>query len=128
MNDEGALTATAAGDNAAVPDLGSMFHQARTLLTSKTTVFEYAIRLSIFYGKHGQGGVITHVVNKRFQNLTGRVFDMAVGNVIGYARASTRGQSPESQIDALVAARAITVFQEHASGATQARARGGSTV
>jgi DNA invertase Pin-like site-specific DNA recombinase len=48
---------------------------------------------------------------------------MAVGNVIGYARVSTRGQSLESQIDALVAAGAITVFQEYASGATQARPR-----
>jgi hypothetical protein len=40
MNDEGALTATAAGESAVRPYLGSTFHQARTLPTSKMTVFE----------------------------------------------------------------------------------------
>lgn len=46
-----------------------------------------------------------------------------MGNTIGYARVSTRDQSLESQVDALVAAGAMKVFQEHASGATQARPR-----
>ncbi|MDQ0692525.1 DNA invertase Pin-like site-specific DNA recombinase [Arthrobacter sp. W4I7] len=45
------------------------------------------------------------------------------GNVIGYARVSTRGQSLDSQVDALVTAGAVRVFQEYASGATQSRTR-----
>lgn len=45
------------------------------------------------------------------------------GNVIGYARVSTKDQSIISQIDALVGAGAVKVFQEHASGVTQARPR-----
>ncbi|WP_314192439.1 recombinase family protein [uncultured Arthrobacter sp.] len=44
-------------------------------------------------------------------------------NVIGYARLSTRGQSLNVQVDALVEADAIKVVVEHPSGATQARAR-----
>ncbi|WP_309107671.1 recombinase family protein [Arthrobacter sp.] len=44
-------------------------------------------------------------------------------NVIGYARASTRWQSLDAQVDALVNAGAIKVFMERASNATQARAR-----
>ena len=43
--------------------------------------------------------------------------------MIGYARVSYRGQSLDAQVDALVGAGAIEVFMEHASGATQARAR-----
>ncbi|WP_354191548.1 recombinase family protein [Arthrobacter sp. UYCu712] len=34
---------------------------------------------------------------------------------------STLGQSLDSQVDALTAAGAVRVYQEHASGATQAR-------
>lgn len=47
------------------------------------------------------------------------------GNVIGYARVSTRGQSLDSQVDALVAAGVMRVFQEYASGATQSFPAGG---
>jgi DNA invertase Pin-like site-specific DNA recombinase len=59
---------------------------------------------------------------KDSENLKWRLFD-ASGNVIGYARVGTRGQSLDSQVDALVAAGAVRVFQEYASGATQARTR-----
>lgn len=45
MNDEGALTATAGGDNGASPCRGNMFHQARTLPTSKTTVFGPVVQI-----------------------------------------------------------------------------------
>ena len=55
-----------------------------------------------------------------------RVFDVPKGlsgNIVGYARVSTRGQSLDLQVDALVAAGAVRVFQEYASGATQSRTR-----
>lgn len=55
-----------------------------------------------------------------------RVFDVpkgSSGNVVGYARVSTRGQSLDLQVDALVAAGAVRVFQEYASGSTQSRTR-----
>ncbi len=45
------------------------------------------------------------------------------GKVVGYARVSIRGQSLDSQVDALASAGAVRVFLEYASGATQARAR-----
>lgn len=45
------------------------------------------------------------------------------GNVIGCARVSTKDQSMISQVDALVDAGAVKVFQEHASGVTQVRPR-----
>lgn len=45
----------------------------------------------------------------------------ADGNSVGYARVSTAAQSLHSQVDALTASGAVRVFQEHASGATQAR-------
>ena len=44
-------------------------------------------------------------------------------NIVGYARVSTRGQSLDSQVAALVATGVVRVFQEYASGAPQARAR-----
>lgn len=44
-------------------------------------------------------------------------------NVVGYARVSTKDQSILSQVDALLGVGAVKVFQEHASGATQARPR-----
>lgn len=44
-------------------------------------------------------------------------------NVVGYARVSTKDQSTLSQVDALLGVGAVKVFQEHASGATQARPR-----
>lgn len=42
-------------------------------------------------------------------------------NVIGYARGSTKDRSLESQMDALTAAGATKVFEEHASGETRVR-------
>lgn len=42
------------------------------------------------------------------------------GNVVGYAKASARGQSLHSQVDALVTAGAVKVFQESVSDAAQA--------
>jgi DNA invertase Pin-like site-specific DNA recombinase len=64
-------------------------------------------------------------VNKVGQNTIRRVFDVSQppGNVIGYARVSTKDQSVISQVDALVGAGAVKVFQEHASGVSQARPR-----
>ena len=59
---------------------------------------------------------------KAGRNRSRRVFD-ASGDVIGYAIGSTGGQSLDSEVDALVGAGAVRVFQECASGATQARAR-----
>lgn len=43
--------------------------------------------------------------------------------IIGYARASAKDRFMKSQVDALVAAGADTVYQENASGATQVRPR-----
>ena len=48
------------------------------------------------------------------------------GNVIGYARVSTRRQSLDSQVDALVAAGAVRLIQEYTSGPPRRGRDGGN--